>query len=196
MKPENLELAPAPPKPESPPEARPARPRPAAAQPGAAGFVDASSLRGQVTDWSAGLSPKEAYVKFTWAYQFRVEDEYTFGGAMFGAYADACGDVARGFPTCGERDFRTFLAGAHKRNALPDWWTQAREVHDRECIAVAREDWGCAVEKSDVQEKFGGLGPLMLRAMAERVTGGAIGTGLGGSRETEHQARYGGGARR
>ena len=184
MKPENLELAP------EPAEAEPARLRRAAARGGRA----ASSAG--AADWSAGLSPAEAYVKLTWAFQFRVEEEYLSGRGLYGAYADAAGDVALDFPSCGERDFRTFLAGAHARDALPPWWTEARELHDRECIAVARNDWGCAVERSDVQRKFGTKGPRVLRAIAERVLGGPAGTGLGGSQEAERQATLGGGARR
>lgn len=76
------------------------------------------------------------------------------------------------------REFRKYLNRAEKRGIVPGWWNDEKR---RECEVVARDRAGesCiyyAVEKHDVQEKYGDSWmPMELRGLAERIYGRAVG---------------------
>ncbi len=166
VKPENLERVPAP----RPPPVRQAKPAAQAAR--------------SSDEWWAGKTQAEAYSWFVDAYMLRVEQEYAHGGNFYGAYADAtgCGLQSR-WASCAERDFTRFLASAHSRLPLPPWWS------DDACWEAAAPMIGFAIEASDIKEKHGPLAPLMLCALAARITGGAVGgdAGMGTGREEDEK---------
>ena len=113
---------------------------------------------------------------------------------MYGAYADSC-DMRpsaawrqRGATTCAARDFMRYLASAHRHEALPSWWLLNREAQDRLCMKAGKKMIGYAVEKSDIKDEYGPMAPMILRALAERVTGCSV---MGGSQYDDNEGASG-----
>ena len=147
---------------------------------------DASPLLGLLGDDWQGKSKQQCYAWLVDAFRMRVEDEYTMNGNLYGSYADSANYDSNG--SCALNDFSTFLAGAHAHRVLPDWWLDGgRATHDKACFAFAARRVRHAVEKSDMQEAHGPMGPMFLRGLAERVTGIGLmdGGGLGDDSDEE-----------
>ncbi|KAG8525247.1 uncharacterized protein KY384_008891 [Bacidia gigantensis] len=115
------------------------------------------------------LPEKEAMKQLVDCYRLRVEDDYAFGGDNRGLYS---GDEAEAMP-----DFKRFLNKCEKKGVLPSWWSKEkrRELERRVRDRNEKDGIGCvyfAVEKSDIQEKYGdNIMPMKLRMLAERIYG-------------------------
>lgn len=94
----------------------------------------------------------------------RVEDEYAYAANTIGIY-----NGSDPLPS-----FKKFLKLAEKQDGLlPTWWNDEKK---KECIRLATggDDWadiGAAVEKSDIQERYGPMMPMMLRVLGEKIYG-------------------------
>lgn len=104
-----------------------------------------------------------------------MEDEYMYGQRDIGLY--------------GEEDpvpmFREFLNLAESRpGLLPPWWN-AQKRRECERLSVKSDEWSnihCTIEKSDIQEHYNNMMPMMFRMLGEQIyRRGYIGNGYIGN---------------
>ncbi|KAF4625385.1 hypothetical protein G7Y89_g12782 [Cudoniella acicularis] len=129
------------------------------------GFHSVNQLLGlSDNDFLHKLSEKDAFTQLIDCFRLRCEDEYSFGGNTVGIYNEEN-------PI---REFNKFLDLAEKRNKLlPPWWNKEKRG---ECVrwATGGSDWAdinCAVEKSDIQERYDNMMPMKLRILGEKIYG-------------------------
>ena len=72
-------------------------------------------------------------------------------------------------------DFRNFMKMAAERKCLPSWW-EPKDNAAIETMAMT-DQWAnikSAVEKDDISEHYDSTTPMMLRMLAEAVTGKSL----------------------
>jgi len=111
------------------------------------------------SDWATNLGIK----KYSWlvdCYRLRLDDDYAWGGCnLHGLYEDSSpGNIAQ--------DFMVFCALAARRGLLPMIWDWNLFLKE------ASKNLNYAFEKSDAQEDWGMLGPMLLRTTADQIYGG------------------------
>ena len=123
---------------------------------------------GRTGGWYAGLEErKRVYERLYMSFQFRVEDEYLYGGNLVGTYNERGGGSPPGYTS---KEFQAYYALFQTKNLLPPDWSAADE---RKLFKTAEKNIHFALDKSDISEQFGysNMEHNVLRSMAEEVLG-------------------------
>lgn len=109
--------------------------------------------------WWQGLSVERQHERFMYSWMFRNEDAYVYRGELLGGY-NPDGNA--------HKEFLSYWAKAKRMDMLPESC-----LGDFPQSEYAKRLCKCAIEKSDISEKFGyaAMEHMVLRMMAEKITG-------------------------
>lgn len=134
--------------------------------------IDKPFHRLEARTWLHDRPEQDMYKLLIDTYRFRMEDNYNLSG-------DADSDSIYGGARNGLRGFQRFLRLAEsKHGLLPAWWSPAKAT---ECGNLGMRGSGrrllaCAIEKSDVVERYGTLTmPMQLGMLGEQIYGSGPG---------------------
>lgn len=117
--------------------------------------------------WYAQKSRKRVYERLWMSFQFRTEDEYSFGGNLVGLYETAASELSNKNTS---KQFQEYVQVFRRKNMLPPDWSVK---DDKELLEKAEGHIHFSLEKSDIIERFGYSSGehTVLRSMAESALG-------------------------
>lgn len=124
-----------------------------------------------------GNKPRaEVFRRLIDIYRLRVDDAYVWDGELVGLYEMRADGQEDPVPIA---HFNTFLNKAQaSQDFLPSWWDPAAR---KECVRLAVNKSGGsfighAVEKSDIQEEYDPMMPMLMRMLGEQIYGTRVGS--------------------